>query len=341
MIFRNRWWQHLLFLMGVFLILLNIFRTSSSFETIDLVYTAIFLVPLAAITYLNLYLFIPRLLRKERYLLYFLLFLMLAAAGALFLYRLFDRWIDLVLPRYFFISYYSVPQLMIYTASVLSLATLLKLSRSWFKLLRVERVTTGQQLKSLHAQINPHFLLNSIQSIYALSLEKSDQAPEVILRLSDILKYTLYETENHRIPLKQEIALVTDYVEMYRLRVDPHRAEILLDTALDPGQLTIAPMLLIPFVENGFKHGLSTLTAGGFVHIRLAREGNRLHFSVKNNAGTTPSSGNGPSTQANRPGIGIENTRQRLDLLYPGKHRLHIQREEDLFHVQLTIQLEP
>jgi sensor histidine kinase YesM len=334
MIFRQRWWQHLLFWVAVFLILLNIFKTSSTFERIDLIYTLIFLTPLLGMAYLNLYVLIPRFLGREKYLIFVLLFLGLAGAGALFLYLLFDRWIDLVLPNYYFISYYSVGQLMIYTGSVLLLTTLLKLSRSWFMMLRVERLTASHQLKSLQSQINPHFLLNSLQTIYALALDKSDRTPDVILRLSEILKYTLYETGHARISLEQEIGLLRDYTEMYRDRVDPVRADIRLDVEGDTGDLEIAPMLLIPFVENSFKHGLQGESGSAFVHVRLDVSGHTLTFITRNNRGETDR-----VVPETRQGIGIENTRQRLELIYPGRHRLDIKANGDAFEVNLKIEL--
>jgi sensor histidine kinase YesM len=336
MIFRQRWWQHLIFWVAVFLILLNIFKTSSSFEKIDLIYTLIFLVPLLGLAYLNIYVLIPRLLGREKYLLFALLFPALAGAGALFLYLLFDRWVDFILPNYYFISYYSFGQLMIYTGSLLLLTTLLKLSRSWFMLLRVERVTTSHQLKSLQSQINPHFLLNSLQTIYALALEKSDRTPDVILHLSDILKYTLYETGHAMISLEQEIGLLQDYVEMYRYRMDPVRADIRLEIAAEQRDLKIAPMLLIPFVENSFKHGLQAGRGSAFIHIRLETEGTRLTFRTSNNKGELD-----PAMPESRQGIGIDNTRQRLELIYPGRHNLRISDQGDLFEVELKIELNP
>ena len=336
MIFRRRWWQHLIFWALVFTVLINIFKTSSAIEKIDLIYTGIFLLPLAGTSYVNLYYLIPRFLRKESYLLYGLFFLVLLAGGALILYILFDRWIDLILPHYYFISYYSLGQLMIYSASILVLTTLLKLSRSWFKLLRMERITTSQQLKSLQSQINPHFLLNSLQTIYALSLEKSDQTPEVILKLSEILKYTLYETEHAKINLAQELRLLEDYVEMYRYRVDPDRVEILLRMEGETENLCIAPMLLIPFVENSFKHGLQNNSGTAFIHLEINITEGELQFELRNSMGISD-----PGDLEKRKGIGIDNTKKRLELLYPGKHKLRIQKNQDLFVVTLNLNLNP
>jgi sensor histidine kinase YesM len=334
MIFRNRWWQHLIFWGVVLFILLNIFSTSSSYEKIDLIYTIIFLVPVIVITYLNLYYFIAHYLRKEKYLLYALFFLLMVAAGAFFLYFLFDRWIDLLLPNYYFISYYSVVQLMLFTGSILLLTTLLKLSRSWFMLLRMERMTTTHQLRSLQSQINPHFLLNSLQTIYALAMEKSERTKDVILQLSEILKYTLYETESSRIRLDTEIAMIRDYVEMYRYRVDPIRADIQMNVEGEPGELQIAPMLLIPFVENSFKHGLRGGSGGAFIRIAIRIEEGAMHFSIENNLGDSD-----PVELENRKGIGIENTKQRLELLYPGKYKLEIGKNDKIFRVKLYLKL--
>lgn len=334
MIFRNRWWQHLIFWSLALFVLLNIFKTSSKLEKIDVIYSFIFLAPISIIVYLNLYLAVPGFLRKERYLLYVVIFLLLTAVGASFLYFLFDSLIDLILPNYYFISYYNVPILMLFTGSFLLLSTLLKLSRSWFMLLRVERMSTSHQLKSLQSQINPHFLLNSLQSIYALSLEKSDLTPKVILQLADILKYTLYETAHDRVALKKELDMVKDYVEIHRHRIDPDRAEIVLDIKGEPGQGKIAPMLLIPFIENSFKHGLQGSPQHAFVNIRIEMNPENFLFTIENNLGSTEN-----ISLEKKKGIGINNTRQRLELLYPGRHKLVIGRKDKTFEVKLELDL--
>jgi len=334
MIFRNRWWQHLLFWGVSLLILFNIFKSSGSLQKIDVIYTFIFVVPILAVVYLNLYMAVPRFLRREKYLLYSLVFLLLLVGGALFLYLLFDRWIDLLLPDFYFISYYNVPVLMLYTGSFMALTTLLKLSRSWFMLLRVERMTTSHQLQSLQSQINPHFLLNSLQTIYALSLEGSERSPEVILQLSDILKYNLYETGQPRVKLGKEIGMIRDYIEMYRHRTDPDITDIRLEINGDPGELVIAPMLLIPFIENSFKHGLHGGSGSSFIEIRLTVSGQELQFMVRNSCGDED------EIELDQfKGIGIDNTIQRLELLYPGKHSIDIENRKDIFIVNLSIEL--
>jgi sensor histidine kinase YesM len=333
MIFKNRWWQHLLFWSAALLVLFNIFKSSGSVEMIDVIYTLIFLVPVVGIVYLNLYLALPRFLRREKYFTYALVFLILMGGGALFLYLLFDSLIDLVLPDFYFISYYSVPVLMLYTSSFLILTTLLKLSRSWFMLLRLERNTFTHQLQSLQSQINPHFLLNSLQTIFALSLEKSERTPEVILQLSHILKYTLYETGQPTVYLSKELDMIRDYVEMYRHRVDPGHTRINMHLEGDPGKLLIAPMLLIPYIENSFKHGLGEEESTS-IDIALNISGKMLNFRIKNSCREARDLELNPQK-----GIGIENTRKRLELLYPGNYRLDIERPGNIFIVNLSIKL--
>ena len=335
MIFRRRWWQHLLFWMLVIFILLNIFKTSDSIEKIDLIYTLLFLVPLASVAYLNLYLSVPYLLRRERYVWYALTLVLLAVSGALWLNLLFDRWIDLILPGFYFISYYTVYQLLIFTGSILIMTTLVKLSRSWFMMLRMERLHTSNQLKSLQRQINPHFLLNSLQTIYALSLEHSQKTPKAILQLSDILKYTLYETDQPRVELEKEITLIRDYVEMFRFRVDSERVSISLEVTGDADGLAIAPMLLIPFVENCFKHGIPADQDRGEIRIALHIRGRSLDFSTENSIGKYQE-----KRREQLKGIGIENTKHRLQLIYPGRHHFKINQTGDQFRVSLQIKLD-
>jgi hypothetical protein len=334
MIFRGRWWQHLRFWCAAFLILFWIFQTSDSIGKIDVIYTLVFLIPLVLIVYVNLYVLIPRFLKTERYLLFGTFVLSLAFAGAYILKLLFESWIDYILPGYYFISYYEVSTLILFTASFLFLTSLLKLSKGWFKLMKLERMNATQQLQSLQSQINPHFLLNSLQTIYALSLEKSDRTPDVILQLSEVLKYNLYDTDQSVIKLEKELSMVSDYVDMYRHRIDPELVEIKLEVKGDPGEENIAPMLLIPFIENAFKHGLRGDPGHAFIHIDLCIADGEVVFEVANSYGTSEEL-DLEETQ----GIGIENTRQRLELLYPGKFQLRIEDLSTTFKVKLNLEI--
>ncbi len=334
MIFRGRWWQHLRFWVAAYVILFLIFQTSDSIEKIDIIYTSVFLVPIVLLVYVNLYLLIPRFLKAERYFLYALCIFALAGGGAFFLNVLFERWIDFILPGYYFISYYELDILTVFTGSFLILTTLLKLSKGWFKLLRMERMNATHQLQSLQSQINPHFLLNSLQTIYALSLEKSERTPKVILQLSEVLKYNLYDTGQSSIKLEKELGMISDYVDMYRHRVDPKLIEIKLDVRGEAGELSIAPMLIIPFIENAFKHGLRGDPGHSVIHIQLEITAPVLKIYVHNTYGTSEE-----VDLEQKQGIGIENTRQRLELLYPAKYQLDIDKKEDTFTIDLHIEL--
>ena len=193
-------------------------------------------------------------------------------------------------------------------------------------------MTTAHQLQSLQSQINPHFLLNSLQTIYALSLEKSERSPEVILQLAEILKYTLYETGHPNVALEKEIAMIRDYVDMYRHRVDADRTDIRMEENGDPERFLIAPMLLIPFIENSFKHGLLSGREKSFIDIQIDILEDKLLFKICNSCGKSEL-----DEVQHQKGIGIENVKSRLSLIYPEKHYISIVKEESSFKVKLEI----
>ncbi len=332
LVFRKRWWQHILFWMAAYAFLAAIFTPNGWPEKIDLVYTAIFIIPLILMACLNLYVAIPLLLRKERYLLYILVCFLLIWLTALVLYHLFDSWIDHILPGYYFIAYLGVNNLLIYSASAWLITTLLKLSRSWFLVLRMEKEQSGAELTSLKAQVNPHFLLNSLHTIYGLALKKSDETPGVILRLSDILKYTLYESEKDRVKLEDEIRIIREYLDIQRQRTDPERVHLRFDVTGKPDGITVAPMLFLPFIENSFKHGVQGEEGKVDVHIEMEIKRKILLFRISNTAPVIS------GEEMNDRGIGISNTRKRLELLYPGRHDFRIQKMPSIFIVEIKLQ---
>ena len=186
--------------------------------------------------------------------------------------------------------------------------------------------------KFLLTQLNPHFLFNTLNSIYALSLKKSDLTPEVILKLSDVMRYTLYDTSSEFIFFMKEIEFTENYFEMEKIRYPPNsriEQEIKLSNAEN---LKIAPLIFFVFIENAFKYGLKSESP--FLKIVIENSKNKLYFAVINDKAVHQNDKN-----ALIGGIGIENAKRRLELIYPNKHKLKITNDEKLFTVELNIEL--
>jgi len=209
-----------------------------------------------------------------------------------------------------------------------------RLAQQFFEVSRqkeaIEKQQISAELNLLKSQINPHFLFNVLNSIYSLSLKKSDQTPEVVLRLSDILRYLLYETSNETVPLSREVRMLLDYIELEQIRVGSSQ-QFITDIHGVGEQYSIAPVLLIPFLENAVKHGMDSISEGAFIRLSIHMEQNTLLFRCRNNYKAT--------TGKRAGGIGLENVRKRLELLYPGRYTLQITKEETIFEVLLTIEL--
>ena len=193
-----------------------------------------------------------------------------------------------------------------------------------------EQLTT--ELKFLKSQVNPHFLFNSLNNIYTLTLLKDELAAESLLRLSDMLRYMLYEAESATVPVRWEIAYIHNYVSLQALK-DSRRNNVTVDLDNSRPDLPIAPLLLLPFVENAYKHSQIENRQHGFIGIRLQTGPQGLTFTVANSvlAGPGPQDGVG--------GIGLENVRKRLELLYPECHTLEIEPTATTFTVTLNLKL--
>jgi sensor histidine kinase YesM len=336
----NRILQHIIFWTASYLFLLKFFSTSNHLEKIDYIYTALFHLSLVAAVYINLWILIPRVLRKGRYLVYFLCLIALIYLSAAFNQLTFNHLVDLVLPGYYFISYYEITDILKFVFVYVALTSLLKLSKGWFLLtqaekqlmaIRQEKVET--ELKALKSQINPHFLFNSLNNIYSLSLSNSGNAPAAILKLSELMRYMLYESNVERIPLKQELRFMDNYIELQRLRSDK-RSRIEYSKKGSPAGKSIAPLLFLPFIENAFKHGIKGDPSGGYVQIRLAILKGNVDLYVENNRGKVDRV---EKDEFN--GIGLSNVKRRLELIYPGKYELDIQEGQKNFSVRIKLDL--
>jgi len=191
------------------------------------------------------------------------------------------------------------------------------------------------ELRHLKAQLNPHFLFNTLNNLYGLSVTESKKLPDLMLKLSDLLRYSLYDTSMHYVALQKEIDYISNYVELERIRLSGN-SDIALSVDGDTKDRYIAPLLMIVFVENAFKHFSAAKGEQAFVRIRLAVEGDELHLNVQNSVDP----GFVPVPSAKRKGgLGLENARQRLDLIYPGQYELKINKSLDNFETDLTIEL--
>jgi two-component system, LytTR family, sensor kinase len=186
------------------------------------------------------------------------------------------------------------------------------------------------ELSFLKAQINPHFLFNTLNNIYALASAQSEQTAAAVMKLSSIMRYVLTEAKNDLVPLEKEILFTSHYIELQKMRLTD-KTSIDFTIKGDPLGREIAPLLLLPFVENAFKYGVSTRECSP-IHILLDIKEEALYFSISNHKHF-----NTTLRMADNTGIGINNTRRRLDLLYPGRHELIINDKSNEFTVHLNI----
>jgi hypothetical protein len=196
------------------------------------------------------------------------------------------------------------------------------------RLKKAQRAKLGAELNYLKSQMNPHFLFNTLNSIYALTLEKSDAAPDAVVRLSGMMRYILSEANDERVDLQKEIEYLQAYIALQRLRLQ--REDLVkFELTGQPGSLKIAPLLLIPFIENAFKHGVGEGDQCD-ISITLNILPEKLLFQVQNQKVKKISEGFSS-------GIGIENTRTRLKMIYPGKHQLKVIENDSNFAVWLEL----
>jgi len=195
----------------------------------------------------------------------------------------------------------------------------------WVQNLKAEKAKT--ELSLLRTQINPHFFFNTLNNLYALTVKNSKQAPEVILKLSDMMRYTIYEGEKETVKLIDEIDYLNNYIELHKIRYKKS-VEITFDHAIDTS-LTVAPLLYIILLENAFKHGIETLTENAFIHINLFEDDDFIYFKIENNFD--------PKEVNESPGIGLKNLKRRLSLLYNQKHELLVDTTNNIYKTTLKI----
>lgn len=223
----------------------------------------------------------------------------------------------------------------------LAAAVTIKMIRVHYKSLEFEQELIREKLESelnfLRAQTNPHFLFNTLNNLYVLARKKSDKTPEAIMMLSKIMRFMLYECRASRIPVANEAKVIRDYIELEKMRYN-QRLSVHYDEDLDSQSTAIAPLLLLPFVENSFKHGAGSTTGDVEIFVRIRLHNQHLSFSVENTVDPEePAMHNGSNGHSN--GIGLKNVQRQLDLIYPQQHQLSAGREDGMYRAHLEVDL--
>ncbi len=283
----------------------------------------------ALFVYANLFYFLPRFFFRDQRGTYLLLTLGVAAlyAGAGTL--LFERFTDehppvlLLLARLYVLSF-----------AFGFLDSYVRGYKTRNRLLQLEQLQTQLVLEQLKSQLNPHFLFNTLHNLYALTLRPSPQAPEVVLGLASLMRYMFTHAQAERVSLAREADYVAQYVALERLRLGPERASINVVAQGPLHTVELPPMLLMPLVENAFKHGVASDMGPVLVSVTLAVQAGEVFFEVVNSKPAGPTTPTLPVAI----GTGLANLRQRLTLLYPHTHRLLIDDQPHTFTATLALQ---
>lgn len=196
----------------------------------------------------------------------------------------------------------------------------------WIKSIRAEKAAA--ELALLKSQINPHFFFNTLNNLYSLTVEQSPQAPDMIVKLSEMMRYTIYEGKKEWVPLAEEVSYLQNYLELQKIR-HHQQLRISFDLDVDPN-MQVSPLLFIVLLENAFKHGAEHLLENAYIQLSLRTEEGQILFSVENNFDPEA-----PKTKGE--GIGLKNLRRRLDLVYPNNYTFQTTTTDNVFQAILTI----
>ena len=304
----------------------------------------------AAGVYFNLYFLIPKFLEKGKYILYIgcLLATIICTASCLVMgyyataaasEKTFQEIFNMPPDNYLYIfKANSLPS----TVASMTLAMSVKLTKNWIQAQQKQQVLEKEkletELKFLRSQFNPHFLFNTINSIFVLIHKNPDMASESLAKFSDLLRYQLYECNEHQIALRQELGYLQNFIELQQLRQNSDNLQVVVHLDAHPQpDLMIAPFLLIPFIENAFKHVSQEKGKENWIKIQLYVQGHQLHFKIANSIAVD---GDVAVDLVKYSGIGLKNVQRRLNLIYPGEHSLEIEKDSMQFSVTLIINLQ-
>ncbi|HVW94688.1 MAG TPA: sensor histidine kinase [Mucilaginibacter sp.] len=333
-------WQifwHVLFWIVITSFLIFLAQSNSKLKSEEL-FVIFILFPLINIGlfYINYLILLPQFLNKKRYSVFAVAVIVTIIVFGFLKYgmALCFKHVILIHNNGHQISFFSYFLNTVFTSLIfLFLSTALKFTSDWFINERIQRDLENQRLSAelafLKSQINPHFLFNSLNSIYSLAYQRSATTPEAILKLSEIMRYMLYECNDNKVSLEKELQYLQNYIDLQKIRFsDKAYIDFKVEGRVEGQQ--IVPLLLIAFIENSFKHGVAN---DPHIPIRLLIEVDEehLHFYMQNKKHTNNRDASG--------GIGLNNVKRRLNLLYPNKYNLDIRDEAETYTVELSLVL--
>ena len=291
------------------------------------------------ISYVNYFYVLPPFLKNKNGQAYILRFLSTFSVFT-FIYVHLRRWVEdsFAKERDFFYSNEFTIRVVFSAFFIVMFVCLLKFIEDWFELearkkeLENEKLST--ELQFLKAQINPHFLFNTLNNLYYLAFVQSPNTPEVIAKLSQMMRYMIYESNHSKVPLTKEIEYMQNYISLEKLRLNDN-FPVAFDVQGNVDTVRITPLILITFLENAFKHGVSNNFSASYVNVNIICENHQCIYTVENTK--LPEK---YKTVTEKSGIGLKNVQRRLELSYPDKFTLHIDDNSAVFKVQLILNLE-
>ncbi len=333
--FEKTWFNHLIFWLFLLVFLLIFDRADEPLGFVllkEFVNIGFF----APLIYFNLYFLVPSYLEKGKFVQYFifiaglvLLFTPIKVAVSYLIHFQYPDQQNYLLNNQYLISI----QLVFVSIASMIFALISNIFKHQLEKKELQEKNLTSELKFLKSQIDPHFFFNTLNSLYALTLKKSDYAPATVLKLSDIMRYMLYECNEKTVLLSKEVQYIQNYIDLEKIRYGQDLT-ISLEIRGYLEEKRIMPLVFSPFIENCFKHGVKNNIDGGYISILLELNENQLYFQVENSKHTSET-----STETDIGGIGLSNVKRRLKLEYPKDHELRIIENEDVYKIELHIKL--
>lgn len=336
-LFKNRWVYHSIFWLIYYFYLIFIFFGIYQVRDFTFFVQLLSFIPLdLVLVYLNLYVLLPRLLSPRKYYQYgisLLIALLVFGIASIFLKKFYNHLGYSLFAEPSLFSFSNISGSVLGGVDIIVMTTAVKLLKDWIAnqqaMKEMEKQYLETELNFLKSQIQPHFFFNTLNNLYSLTLKKSDLAPEIVLKLSELMSYMLYESNTSHVLLNKEISYLQSYLDLEKLRVG-NRLVVNFEMEGQTEGVRIPPMLLILFIENSFKHGVKNNLNKIKIEISLKIVQGFLFFEVRN-----PIVEDFPS--AENPGIGLNNVRRRLELLYGKNFSLDLGEKEKEYVVSLKI----